>query len=35
LGGGTVPSQLLRSAASLLVNMILISSAKAEAPHEQ
>ena len=27
LGGGTVPSHLLRSAASLLVNMILIPSA--------
>ncbi len=31
----TVPSQLLRSAASLLVNMILIPSAIAEVPHEQ
>jgi len=31
----TVPSQLLRSAASLLVNMILIPSAQSEAPHEQ
>ena len=31
----TVPSQLLRSAASLLVNMILIPSAVTEVPHEQ
>ena len=31
----TVPSHLLRSAASLLVNMILIPSAQAEVPHEQ
>jgi len=31
----TVPSHLVRSAASLLVNMILIPSAQAEVPHEQ
>jgi hypothetical protein len=33
--GVTVPSQFLRSAVSLLVNMILIPSAIAEVPHEQ
>jgi hypothetical protein len=31
----TVPSQFLRSAASLLVNMFLTTSAIAEVPHEQ
>lgn len=35
VGGVSVPSHLLRSAVSLLVNMILIPSAQAEAPHEQ
>ncbi len=35
VAGVTVPSHLVRSAASLLVNMILIPSAQAEVPHEQ
>jgi len=33
--GVTVSSHLLRSAASLLVNMILILGAPTEVPHEQ
>jgi hypothetical protein len=34
-GGVTVPSYLLRSATSLLVNMILTPDARTDVPHEQ
>jgi hypothetical protein len=35
VGALTVPSHLLQSAASLLVNMILILDTQTEVPHEQ